>query len=562
MKKYNYPAISFLFLYLLIATGCKEKIEPSEPPIANGITGELRWALSSDGTLTISGNGEMPDYPFARQPWFDYSSTITAVVINNGVTSIGTGAFYGCTGLTSVAIPNSVTNIGNNAFSGCTGLTSIVIPNSVTSIGSNAFSGCIGLTSVAIPNSVTSIETRAFYGCTGLTSVNIPNSVTSVNLSAFRLCENLISINVDNNNGVYSSADGVLFNKTKTILLQYPFGKAGAYTIPNSVTSIEKYAFDACTGLTIVTIPNSVNSVELPVFIGCSNLISIYVDNDHATYRSEDGVLFDKTKTSLIKYPIGRIGAYTVPNSVADIGNAFYFCHGLTSVTFPSSVTTISQFAFSGCGSLIAINVDSDHTAYSSEDGVLFNKTKTTLIKYPLGRKGAYTIPNSVISIGSSSFTSYNDNLTSVNIPNSVTHIESNAFSFCHGLTSVAIPNSVIKIENNAFAHSSGITSVIIGSSVKEFGTEVFTGCPITDITIMSATPPQRLDWFFGSGHLYSCTIRVPAVSVEAYRADTWWGQFINIVPIEETTKTAMNFLQKRTNLNNYNSITYKTINT
>ena len=171
-------------------------------------------------------------------------SGLTSVTIGNSVTSIGGSTFKGCSSLTSVTIPNSVSSIGFEAFSGCGGLTSVTIPNSVTSIGYSAFSGCGGLTSVTIPNSVTSIGFEAFKGCSGLTSVTIPNSVTSIGESAFYGCRGLTSV-----------------------------------TIPNSVTRIGKSAFRGCSGLTSVTIPNSVTSIGESAFSGCSGLQSIVIGN-------------------------------------------------------------------------------------------------------------------------------------------------------------------------------------------------------------------------------------------------------------------------------------------
>ena len=158
--------------------------------------------VSSTGTLTISGTGDMYSYSDeSDRPWHNYRSSIKKVVINNGVTSIGEYAFNGCKGLTSVTIPNSVKSIGSSAFQQCDGLTSVTIPNRVTSIGSRAFSRCTGLTSVTIPNSVTSIGRGAFYGCTGLTSVTIPNSVTRIGNSngnnAFYNCTGLTSMTVE-----------------------------------------------------------------------------------------------------------------------------------------------------------------------------------------------------------------------------------------------------------------------------------------------------------------------------------------------------------------------------
>ena len=189
----------------------------------------LTWTLSN-GTLTISGTGAMKDYySYSRSPWYDYRSSIKSVIINDGVTSIGVCAFDGCSSLTSVTIPNSVTRIEDYAFSDCSKLTSITIPNSVTRIG------------------------YSFYGCKSLTSIN-----------------------VDSNNPNYSSVDGVLFNKEKTTLVAYPGGKQGAYTIPNSVTSIGYTAFHGCSSLTSVTIPNSVTSIGESAFYGCDKLVDVY----------------------------------------------------------------------------------------------------------------------------------------------------------------------------------------------------------------------------------------------------------------------------------------------
>ena len=268
-------------------------------------------------------------------------SSLTSVTIPNSVTSIGTMAFTGCRGLTGVTIPNSVTSIGKEAFEGCSSLTSVTIPNSVTSIGTMAFAGCRGLTSVTIPNSVTSIGEGAFNDCSSLTSVTVPNSVTSIGWGAFGDCDRLTSIQVEAGIANYVSMNGVLFNKQQTELVQYPGGLSGAYTIPNSVTSIGDYAFAGCRGLTSVTIPNSVTSIGDNAFNACHGLTSVTIPNSVTSIGDE---AFEGCNS---------LTSVTIPSSVTSIGDAAFFgCKSLTSLAIPNSVTSIGDEAFWGCKSL------------------------------------------------------------------------------------------------------------------------------------------------------------------------------------------------------------------
>ena len=430
-------------------------------------------------------------------------TSLSSVTIPDSVTSIANYAFRGCTSLSSVTIPDSVTSIENYAFYGCTSLTSVTIGNSVTSIGDSAFSGCTSLTSVTIPDSVTSIEYSAFAGCTSLTSVTIPDSVTYIGNYAFSGCISLASITVGEGNSSYCSENGILFDKSKTILIQYPAGKADTtYSIPDSVTSIESSAFARCI-----------------------SLASITVGEGNSSYCSENGILFDKSKTILIKYPAGKADTtYSIPDSVTSIrGNAFSGCVHLVSVSIPDSFRSIGDYAFSGCASLVSvtipytvktigsyafsectsldsislpynvtsissyafkgcnsltsvrigdsvsvidssafdgctnlatINVSINNKSYSTLYNVLFNKSKTTLILYPAGKTDTtYTIPNSVTSIRDNAFRNCTS-LTSVTIPDSVTSIGYSAFYGCTSLTSITIGNSVKFIDDYAFSQT------------------------------------------------------------------------------------------------------------
>ena len=388
----------------------------------------LTWTLDDNGTLTISGEGDMEDYFYYDYniPWYDVHKSITAVVIKDNITSIGDFAFFGCSGLTSVTIPDSVTSIGDDVFWSCYNLTNVTIPSSVTSIGDRAFYDCDSLTSVTIPGNVASIGVGAFYDCDSLTSVTIPGNVTSIGAGAFKDCGSLTSITVDNQNQYYSSIDGNLFDKSKKTLIQYAIGKQDSeYMIPDSVTSIGYGAFCDCDSITSVTIPNSVTSIDESAFKNCYSLTSVTIPNSVTSIGY-----------GAFEY-CHRLTNITMSDSVTSIGNcAFAHCVSLKNVAIPNNVTFIGTSVFSHCWSL-NISVDSGNKNYCDIDGVLFNKNKTEIIAYAKDKiQPEYSIPNSVTSIGDYAF-EYCDSLTSITIPDSVTSIGRWAFGGCDSLTDV-----------------------------------------------------------------------------------------------------------------------------
>jgi len=317
-------------ILLLVVIFVNISIASPLPTIRQWKSGATTVTLGEDWTLRIRGNGAMEDYShIIYPPWSNVRSEITGIVIEDGVTYIG-----------------------SYVFSGSINLKSVTIPGSVKAIGTSAFRFCGDLTSVTLPNDLIMIADMAFWS-TGLMSVTIPDKVMYIGSSAFGDCTDLISINVVADNARYCSENGVLFNKDKTALLFYPRGIQGAYTIPSNVESIGILAFNSCFGLTSVTIPAKMKSIHELLFYGCTSLTSIMVTKDNAHYSSKDGVLFSKNGFSLIRYPPGKLGAYTIPNGVDNIEvRAFYDCAGLTSVTIPRSVTTIASAAFSSCTSL------------------------------------------------------------------------------------------------------------------------------------------------------------------------------------------------------------------
>ena len=400
---------------------------------------------------------------------------LTSITVPSGVTTIGDYVFGWCENLTSINLPNSVTTIGESAFLLCSSLTSITIPNSVTTIEEKAFELCENLTSINLSNNVTTIGKNAFIDCSSLTSITIPSSVTTIGDGAFVGCSSLTSIDVENENSAYASVNGVLFDKDKTTLIRYPSGKiADTYVIPNSVTTIGEGAFGGC-NLTTITIPNGVTMIEREAFRYCSNLTSITIPSSVTTIG-----FFAFAECE-------NLTSINIPSGVTTIGYGVFAGCNLTSITIPSSATTIKTGAFSSCSSLTSIDVENENNTYASENGVLFNKNKTTLIYCPIGKTGTYVIPSSV------------------------TTIEKSAFSGCANLTSITIPSSVTTIESFAF---NGYTN-------------------LTSITNLNPVPvPIKGSYVFDNVNQSACTLQVPKNAVSAYKKADVWKEF-NIVGIE-----------------------------
>ncbi len=531
--------------------------------IKNGQCGDnVYYTLYSDGELMISGTGPMWDYDyFTKKSPFTDNTDIKNIVIDNNITSvgnymflccenvinvtigdgiivIGAFAFSGCESLESIDMGNNVITINEYAFNYCVNLKSIVIPESVVSIGEGAFCYCLSFTSIVIPNSVTTIDKYAFYYCEELENITlgegvksigdetfdccfklkhivIPESVIFIGTRVFQSCYDLENIVVNERNLYFSSDEyGVLFDKNKTKLIEYPRGnKRDSYSIPDSVITIEEGAFISCHNLVNITTGNNITSIGNEAFEECRNLKSFIIPEsvrtigDKAFFCCEslieinipNGITSIENETF---YGCEALTEVTIPNSVVTIGdNAFSDCNSITNVTIgkgvtdignevfsscdsltniviPKNVANIGYCVFSTCDSLSSIVVEEGNKNYSNDSyGALFNKDKTVLFQYPIGNsRKSYSIPDSVKTIDAAAFSFCNE-LTDVVIGKGVTFIGNDAFCSCSGLTSITIPGNVTTIYWGAFSSCDNLVSVIFENGVKTIGDGAFNSC-------------------------------------------------------------------------------------
>ena len=510
-----------------------------------------------------------------------FGGQVKEYILGENVTSIGDGAFYGCSNLISVQMTDNVTSIGEYAFSGCEKLASINISNKVTSIGDFAFRNCFKLTSITIPASLSSIEPHTFYNCR-FTKVEIhSNAIVSKDYGFSSL-------------GSYFGplVEEYVLGEEVTSIGDYAFSGSAitSISIPNNVTSIGKSAFSG-SAITSITIPAKVTSIGDNAFYSCTGLTSIQVESGNTVYDSRNNcnaiietasnTLLLGCQNTIIPNTVTSIGenafyccegltSISIPNSVKNIGdnafqgctdlttvnlpnsitkigkNAFLACRGLTSVnipnsvtnidekvffgcdnlksiTIPKSVTNIGYRAFNGCSGLTSIQVESGNTVYDSRENcnAIIKTADNTIV---FGCQNTI-IPSSVTAIGELAFSGCSCP-TPFTIPNNVTSIGSCAFMNCTNLTAISIPSSVTSIEDHTFADCSKLTSIIIPSSVTKIGEGAFLRCSsLTDMYYYAEQMPETGNDIFDVSN-YRATLHVPADLVDAFSNAEQWNNF------------------------------------
>jgi hypothetical protein len=421
----------------------------------------------------------------------------------------------------NVVIPADIgiTAIGPHAFENCSDLWSVSIPSAVTSIGEYAFGDCSNLTQVTVEwtSPLSNVSATAFSGVNKSACMLIVPDGKKIAYGADRVWKDFRTI---------TEITATFFTVENGVLLKYT-GFSLNLVIPDNIgiTAIGNSAFLE-RNLISVVIPKGVVSIS-ESFIYCHNLQSIEVNSENPVYSSLDGVLYNKSQSTLITYPSGKEeNLFVIPNSVTRIEYyAFYENNSLTSVMIPKGVADIGNSNFTYSYSFQSIEVDKDNPYYSSENGVLYNKVKTTLVRYPINKNiTSFTPPNSVISIGNYAFWGCY-NLTSITLPNSVVSIQTAAFSGCKNLTSITLPNSVISISGNAFLGCYNLTSITIPSSVTNISTNVFESA-LREVTVQWNTPLSISSSAFSSVNLSLAKLIVPTGKKTLYETAPVWKDF------------------------------------
>lgn len=478
----------------------------------------VTWTLQNN-TLTISGAGDIEDYlGYSHTPWYSKSEVITSVVIDSGVTGIGTYAFSYFFSLQSISIPKSVTKIGGHAFEYCQELNDVVIPDGVTAIEESTFEHCYRLESITIPAGVTSIGEYAFYGCESLTKIQfggtiaqwealLGNADSSELRNACVYCSDgkITPHGTCGTNLTWELDDGVLTISGTGVMENYLQDDEGApwseysgniksIVIKNGVTSIGNNAFANCYNAAAVMIPDSVKAIGSSAFDSCSKLKQISIPG---------GVR--EIKYGTFRYCSG-LESIVIPDGIELIDEyAFSNCTSLKSINVPAAVTELDTSAFEHCDSLSRINVDENNSYFSSVDGVLFSKSKSTLLCCPNGiETDSYQIPDYVTSLAGGAF-KYCSGLTSITVPDSVRSIGGYAFAGCKNIKEITLPGEIDEISDEMFWGCESLMSIVVPDGVQRIGDSAFYQCyALSSVSIPDSVQSIGWDAFYYCGSLTS----------------------------------------------------------
>lgn len=535
---------------------------PTSITIPESLTDIGDYAFSSCTNLNSitlpEGVTSIGDHTFYR------CSSLTSITLPESLTNIGNNAFHLCSSLTSITLPENLTTIGNLAFANCSSLANINFPEGLTSIGESAFSGCSTLTNIVIPEGWTSIVKNAFRGCSNLTSITLPKTLTSIGESAFSWCSSLTNINLPA--GLTSIGD-YAFDRCSSLT---------SITLPKGLTSIGHMAFYKCSSLTSVNAqiqePFSIGSIDF-YHISSDCVLTVpagtkdaYIAKGWTTDVFKGGIVemdpvidFVDSKVKAIcveKWDTNNDGelSYEEAAAVTSLGEvfkenteitsfdelqyftglreinklAFYNCSNLASVRIPGNVSTIKEGAFRYCSKLKNLVIEDSsqylycyHSYYYNSGHIYSCFSDCPLESVYIGRdmknhQSPYYVSRYL------GFFYQKTTLSSLELGEKVTEIESLMFSGCDGLTTVYIPNSVTSIGMEAFYYCINLTSVVIPNSVTFIGEYAFSGCSNLTSVVSNIQEPFTFGSYAFSDKLDNCVLTVPAGTKADYIAAGW----------------------------------------
>jgi uncharacterized repeat protein (TIGR02543 family) len=481
-------------------------------------------------------------------------SSLKKVSFPSGITSIGTRAFYYCTSLARAELPEALKSVGYGAFTGCRALSSVSFPSGVTNIDGYAFLDCVSLASVELPADLKTIWEQSFAGCTNLFSVNIPANVTNIAPSAFSSCSNLTTIGIAAGNPAYYSSGNCVIKRQTGALVLAPRGattlnvpsvvtnlpdsifsgsaRLETVTLPNSIQTIGQrafatctslsrislpstlkeiqfYAFGACSGLESIAVPGTVRSIGSYAFAGCSNLqtavLSVGTVNLESCAFSEctslKGVILPSGITNIAYDAFGacsNLESVVLPDTLVSLGDNAFAGSGLSSIAIPASTIKIVANPFAHCPNLTRIEVDGNNPFYCAEDGMLFDKAKTTLFAVAGGLE-TVEIPPSVKTISTNAFAGCRK-LESISVPSSVTTISGTAFIDCSRLIQLNIPDGVEFVGHYSAEGQSAARHIEVPKGVKRIEPRAFSGCDNLETVLLPASCESIAAWAFMQG--------------------------------------------------------------
>ena len=492
---------------LYVPAGCKAAYEAADVWKDFGNIKEYPWGKCGDnltweldtvsGVFTITGTGSMYGYVSGEHPWKNFRNPITSLNLPDGLTTIGSSAFAFCTGLTSISIPESVRTIASDAFRGCSNLVSVSLPEGLMSIQGNAFTNCSRLTSITIPESVTSISSQAFGGNTPLAEVTVLNPTPpSTSNDAFPTRASATLYVPAGCKAAYEAATG-----------WKEFGSIEEYGISGQCGDNLKWTFYPATGLLSITGTGAMYDYTSST-------------RPWADYRSQiTSISLPAGLTRISKYAFNncKMQEVVIPDNVTFIGDgAFAFCSELQTVTLPKTPTEIQSRAFNGCNQLVSVKVN--NPVPDAIDATVFSNRTNATLYVPAGSKEAYEAADywtefkEIIETGVSGQCGENlywrfysstgelaitgtgamydytpsdlapwkellDKITSLSLPDGLTHIGKYAFSNCVALATATIPQSVTSIGNFAFISCRSLTDIAIPQGVTILQPYTFRDC-------------------------------------------------------------------------------------